>query len=84
MLTALVGILFLVNMAQSGRSSYEEILIKAKNNELSTPDDPSEKSAGEYSFIHKCLKWVPECCFPKFLSDIYLDYFCHVMNTLNY
>ena len=66
MLTALVGILFLANMAQTGRSSYEEILIKAKNNELSTPDDPSVKSAGEYSFIYKCHKWVSECCFPKF------------------
>ena len=66
MLTVLVGVLCLANMAQSGRSSYEEILIKAKNDELSTPDDPSVKSAGEYSFIYKCYKWVPECCFPKF------------------
>ena len=58
MLTVLVGILFLANMAQTGRSSYEEILIKAKNNELSGPDDPSVKSAGEYSFIYKCHNWV--------------------------
>ena len=66
MLMLLVGILFLANMAQTGRSSYEEILIKAKNNELSAPDDPSVKSAGEYSFIYKCHKWVSECSFPKF------------------
>ena len=66
MLMLLVGILFLANMAQTGRPSYEEILIKAKNNELSAPDDPSVKSAGEYSFIYKCHNWVSECSFPKF------------------
>ena len=49
MLTVLVGVLCLANMAQSARSSYEDILIKAKNDELSTPDDPSVKSAGKYS-----------------------------------
>ena len=53
MLTLLVGSLILANMAQTGRTPYEEILIKAKNNELSSPDDPSVKSAGEFSFIYK-------------------------------
>ena len=62
MLTVLVGVLCLANMAQSASSSFEDILIKAKNDELSTPDDPSVKSAGKYSKY----KWVPECCFPKF------------------
>ena len=51
MLTVLFGILLLANMAQTGRSSYEDILIKAKNNELSGPEDPSVKSAGEYSYL---------------------------------
>ena len=48
MLMLLVGILFLANMAQTGRTPYEEILIKAKNNQLSAPDDPSVKFAGQY------------------------------------
>ena len=51
MLMLLVGILFLANMAQTGRTSYEEILIKAKNNQLTAPDDPSVKFAGQYSLF---------------------------------
>ena len=53
MLALLFGSLILANFAQTGRTPYEEILIKAKNNELSSPDDPSVKSAGEFSFIYK-------------------------------
>ena len=53
MLALLLGSLILASFAQTGRTPYEEILIKAKNNELSSPDDPSVKSAGEYSFIYK-------------------------------
>ena len=66
MLMLLVGILFLANMAQTGRTPYEEILIKAKNNQLTAPDDPSVKFAGQYSFIYKCHNWVPECSSRKF------------------
>ena len=53
MLALLLGSLILASFAQTGRTPYEEILIKAKNNELSSPDDPSVKSAGEFSFIIK-------------------------------
>ena len=56
MLMLLVGILFLSNMAQTGRPSYEEILIKAKNDQLTSPDDPSVKFAGQYRlFINSQL-----------------------------
>ena len=48
MLMLLVGILFLSNMAHTGRPSYEEILIKAKNDQLPAPDDSSVKFAGQY------------------------------------
>ena len=51
MLTLLVGSLILANMAQTGRTPYEEILIKAKNNQLTAPDDPSVKFAGQYSLF---------------------------------
>ena len=56
MLMLLVGILFLSNMAQTGRPSYEEILIKAKNDQLTSPDEPSVKFAGQYRlFINSPL-----------------------------
>ena len=84
MLMLLVGILFLANMAHTGRTPYEEILIKAKNNQLTAPDDPSVKSAGEYSFIYKCHNWVPECSFLKFsqLSCIWVILFCYEHSEL--
>ena len=51
-----VGILFLSNMAHTGRPSYEEILIKAKNDQLPAPDDSSVKFAGQYRlFINSQL-----------------------------
>ena len=46
-----VGILFLSNMAHTGRPSYEEILIKAKNDQLPAPDDSSVKLAGQYKLF---------------------------------
>ena len=56
MLMLLVGILFLSNMAHTGRPSYEEILIKAKNDQLPAPDEPSVKFAGQYRlFINSQL-----------------------------
>ena len=52
MLTCLlVGILFLSNMAHTGRPSYEEILIKAKNNQLPAPDGSDVELAGEYKLF---------------------------------
>ena len=46
-----VGILFLSNMAHTGRPSYEEILIKAKNDQLPAPDDSGVKLAGQYKLF---------------------------------
>ena len=46
-----VGILFLSNMAHTGRPSYEEILIKAKNNQLPAPDGSDVQLAGQYKLF---------------------------------
>ena len=52
MLMCLVaGILVLSNIAHTGRPSYEEILIKAKNNQLSAPDGSDVELAGEYKLF---------------------------------
>jgi len=37
-----VGILFLSNMAFTGRPTYEEILMKAKNGQLPAPDESGD------------------------------------------
>ena len=37
-----VGILFLSNMAFTGRPSYEEILMKAKNGQLTAPEESGD------------------------------------------
>ena len=46
-----VGIRFLSNMAFTGRPSYEEILMKAKNGQLPAPDDSGVNLAGQYKLF---------------------------------
>ena len=47
LMCVLAGILVLSNIAHTGRPSYEEILIKAKNNQLSAPDSSDVEPAGQ-------------------------------------
>ena len=46
-----IGILFLSNMAFTGRASYEEILMKAKNGQLPASDDSGVNLAGQYKLF---------------------------------
>ena len=84
MLMLLVGILFLANMAQTGRPSYEEILIKAKNNQLSAPDDPSVKFAGQYRLFINVTIGCQNVAFVNFPNchEVGLFLFCYEHSEL--
>ena len=47
LMCVLAGILFLSKIAHPGRPSYEDILIKAKNNQLSAPDGSDVEPTGQ-------------------------------------
>ena len=49
-----IGILFLSNMAFTGRPTYEEILMKAKNGQLPAPEESGDSGvnlAGQYKLF---------------------------------